>query len=575
MNRLKAFLLLASLIAIFGPISRAQTINAASCNAADVQSAINAATEGQTVDIPAGTCTWASGVSISGKGIVLQGAGAGRVIGVAVTSSAVPIGTGTKGFSGVIAATVQGVLSNAQPSMTGGQTLRIIELGFLGNFMQGTVTSLSSGTLTMNITSSGGTCGATAAMKSNCKRWLITTLPNTTIIDNLSSGSMIDVTEDASFHTVITGIHFAQTTNGTGNAPEIAPHQNNSAGSCNGTGCAILIHDNFFESQNADLIDGKVNRGVIWNNSFVFSPFSLGQWAAIRVQDGNNTVLSDSWSRPSTMGTADTTGAGNLYFETNDVHADGDFTDISDDSRMVVRYNFLNNAGAATHGADTGFIGLRHFEYYNNVGLFEAYTDGTTAPMNWWMYVRGGTFAFHDNTLPQISSQDWGSKSDIVLIEQTLQREDAYPCWGAGFTTRGQYYPAPRQIGFGYVTGTGTVTYPSLGYNNASSTSNSNGYVGSVYVGDSEPAYIWNNSRTMNVGINDYGLNNGSTSCPSSPTPDSTANYVAAGRDYFNGTAKPGYTPYTYPHPLTGGQTAGQASGDPPTAPSNLTATVQ
>ena len=103
----------------------------------------------------------------------------------------------------------------------------------------------------------------------------------------------------------------------------------------------------------------------------------------------------------------------------------------------------------------------------------------------------------------------------------------------------------------GYVTGTGTVTYSPLGYNEASTTSV--GLGNPAYVGDSEPAYIWNNNRSMNVGMSDYGLGNGSTSCPSSPTPDSTRNYFVSGRDYFNGTAKPGYTPYVYPHPLEGG----------------------
>ena len=543
----------------------AQTINAASCNSADVQTAINSASEGQTVSIPAGTCTWTSGVSISGKGIVLQGAGAGRVIGVSITGSAVPIGDGSVTFSNVIAATTAGVLSNAQPSISVGETLRIIENGFLANFMQGTVTSFSGGTLVMNVTSSGGACGTTApnAMNSNCKRWLISTLPSTKLVDN--AGAMISITEDTSFHTTVTGIHFGQGAGG-GGGTIISLSRNNPNGQ------AVLVHDNFFESQNADLIDGNTNRGVIWNNSFVFSPFSQGQWAAVRIKDSNNTAMPSSWSTASTMGMADTTGENNQYFETNDIHADGDATDYDDNARAVFRYNFLNNVGLASHGADTSFIGIRHAEFYNNVGIFQGYNDGTTANMNWWFFQRGGTIVWHDNTLPAISSQDWGSKSDILIEMETLQREDNYGCWGSGMATPGQYYPAIRQPGFGYVTGTGTANWPAGGFNKVSTTSNSNDYLGSVYVGDSEPEYIWNNNRTMNVGVADYGLNNGSTSCPASPTPDSTNNYVVADRDYFNnGTAKPGYTPYTYPHPLTSGS-QGPAAPAPPT---NLKVVVQ
>lgn len=43
----------------------------------DVQNAVNAATDGWTVLIPAGSFTWTNGITISGKGIHLQGAGAG------------------------------------------------------------------------------------------------------------------------------------------------------------------------------------------------------------------------------------------------------------------------------------------------------------------------------------------------------------------------------------------------------------------------------------------------------------------------------------------------------------------
>ena len=45
------------------------------------------------------------------------------------------------------------------------------------------------------------------------------------------------------------------------------------------------------------------------------------------------------------------------------------------------------------------------------------------------------------------------------------------PCWGAG--TVGIEYPAPRQVGFGYVTGAGGVDGQG------------------IYRGDSEPAYVW------------------------------------------------------------------------------------
>ncbi len=184
--------------------------------------------------------------------------------------------------------------------------------------------------------------------------------------------------------------------------------------------------------------------------------------------------------------------------------------------------------------------------------------------------MRGGTFAFHDNTLPSLSSTDWGTKPDIEITMMTLRRIDVFPCWGAGFTTPGQYYPAVRQPGFGNVTGAGKVTFPTLGYNNASTTTNPAGYAGSVYVGDSEPAYTWNNNRTMTITLTDYPPGQ-SNSCPTTPILDSASHYLVSGRDYFNGTAKPGYTPYTYPHPLTLGSSG---SGTPPASPTSLSAIV-
>jgi hypothetical protein len=70
-------------IFVLAPVDQASpaTIAAADCSSKAVQSAINRASNGDTVTVPAGTCTWRSQVTVSGnKGIVLQGAGAGKTI---------------------------------------------------------------------------------------------------------------------------------------------------------------------------------------------------------------------------------------------------------------------------------------------------------------------------------------------------------------------------------------------------------------------------------------------------------------------------------------------------------------
>src|SRR5437870_2153368 len=61
-----------------GPLWAA-TINAASCSQANVNSAITSAVDGDTVIIPAGTCSWTTTLTIT-KGISLLGAGAGSTV---------------------------------------------------------------------------------------------------------------------------------------------------------------------------------------------------------------------------------------------------------------------------------------------------------------------------------------------------------------------------------------------------------------------------------------------------------------------------------------------------------------
>jgi hypothetical protein len=52
-------------------------INAASCSAADVQAAIDAAPAGAVVSVPAGSCTWSTLVQLGSKPLTLRGAGVG------------------------------------------------------------------------------------------------------------------------------------------------------------------------------------------------------------------------------------------------------------------------------------------------------------------------------------------------------------------------------------------------------------------------------------------------------------------------------------------------------------------
>ena len=76
----KLFLLIFPFFLIFVD-TKAAIINAVSCSAIDIQLAINFANNGDTVAVPAGTCTWTQDVTIPDtKGIILMGAGSASCI---------------------------------------------------------------------------------------------------------------------------------------------------------------------------------------------------------------------------------------------------------------------------------------------------------------------------------------------------------------------------------------------------------------------------------------------------------------------------------------------------------------
>jgi hypothetical protein len=73
MTRIKKNVLCALFMAgVFTVSARAATFTTATCNAADVLSTISSASNGDTVNVPSGSCTWSTGVTIT-KGITFQG----------------------------------------------------------------------------------------------------------------------------------------------------------------------------------------------------------------------------------------------------------------------------------------------------------------------------------------------------------------------------------------------------------------------------------------------------------------------------------------------------------------------
>jgi peptidoglycan hydrolase-like protein with peptidoglycan-binding domain len=63
-------------VAASGPVVSGSIVTAASCSQSDVQAAINAASTGSTVNVPAGNCTWSTSANVT-KALSIIGAGSG------------------------------------------------------------------------------------------------------------------------------------------------------------------------------------------------------------------------------------------------------------------------------------------------------------------------------------------------------------------------------------------------------------------------------------------------------------------------------------------------------------------
>lgn len=517
---------------LLAPLSALATIY----NIANSEAAYNAITQadGDVINIAAGPATWTGPHTIN-KAVTIAGAGAGVVI--ARSGTSVTYGTGTQVF------TVASSLA-----ISNGDTLTCYRTGGTPNggfpsvqaYMQGTVTSYSGTTLTMNMTVNTGS--------GTDHLWYFVTEPAalTSITANTGSSVLFIINESVVGQVFFSGIRLI---NGTG-TNDLVNFVFTSGGK------PISFHDCLFFSSvsTSDCIQSSTNRGVIWNTYFCATPYSAAQ-LAIHLID----APSSSWSTTSTIGALDTTGTGNLYLENCVYEAWLNSTDYDNNARAVMRNSYFDNAAIGTHGPDTSNYGNRHFECYDSTVHWDGFSDGKTLPYSRLFYLRGGVAIITDCTIDTASGSDYGGKPAIDMTAMNLQRNAGpNPFWGSvsggGSPTPGQYYPLPRQVGSGYVTGVRVATYaqttPTV-YSVAGVTDSI------TYIGDLEPCYFWNNTgvNTINAVTSDFGGTSAGV------VTDVSSNYIVAGRDYYNnGTARPGYVKYTYPNPWRTGATVAGGS---------------
>lgn len=210
-------------------------------------------------------------------------------------------------------------------------------------------------------------------------------------------------------------------------------------------------------------------------------------------------VFSDgdaAWNRPLSLGSENAVYVEDCIF--NYAHDNDGALDAFNGARYVFRHNQVNNTFIGHHGRDSGGLRSTHsYEIYNNI-------FSTEYNLPRYFLSRGGTGVFFNNTFS-------GTSSAGVQVSNYCSCKDQSSC--ADPWEECTNYPCVDQIG--------RTTGQSL-----------------------SPLYEWNNLENgldIDLSIQDF------QGCVA-PT---VADHVQEGRDYYNDLEKPGYEPFTYPHPLT------------------------
>jgi hypothetical protein len=292
----------------------------------------------------------------------------------------------------------------------------------------------------------------------------------------------------------------------------------------------VVIEECRFDVSGSGLFDSSLSGGVIWAKCSFY-----GLWDDSFIRPKNTGGFSE-WRTASTFGTNDPGGERNFYVE--DCYFYGGTnqgTDFDDAARVVYRYNRCDYGSFNSHGLATSAVGIRHFEVYGNDFRNPGWTGSTAisdiSNLNWCIWVRGGTGVIFNNTLADIANSYWGFGKSEASFDVRAQADGSGSAYGINpppdaWTSPGQgNYPRQHQL---------AVSWDGR-------TENSGYFL--------DPIYIWGNTG---AGSNVSGGFKGMGSQYATPS-----SHWQSGRDYFIGTAKPGYTAFTYPHPLR--ETTGQA----------------
>lgn len=429
---------------------------------------------------------------------------------------------------------------------------------------------------------------------------------NTIIKDAVNGTQLLDVRLVANNLTRITGIEFQH---GGRSTPAVAPMGIVHVAGRNDNGSQFRWDNCKWNNLNGyPVLDTVI--GVIDHNDVTYGGHVNG-WLEIMGSywNGDTGGWGDvSWSLPANYGSSQF-----LFVEDNTTHNIGSgqagLTDAFAGARFVIRHNTIDDALPNNHGTEsTGRTrGGRAMEVYNNSFVGRASNKYVGAS-------RSGGVLFHDNAMT-----GYGGWSGLIEFSLTDYREiHSFPPWGGAdgtnpwdensslanngpftvtavssrtVTVSGNPWSSNQWArkftikktsgGFAVVNSNtaNTVTFLGDGFGGQNLSFNVGDTFsffqirhaldqpcrggGSLVTGNppsvpqgwnnqvTEPCYAWNN-RVDGQPLTNVFKNNDYYS-------------VRENQDFFSNTPMPGYTPYTYPHPLVGGQ---QPSPTPTPAPS-------
>lgn len=327
------------------------------------------------------------------------------------------------------------------------------------------------------------------------------------IIANNSAAPLFEMSTDNTTHVGVAGIRFNEGTQATaylkftGSGSKVPIYYD----------CYFQNDARFGTSSDVSVVVLMCQGGLSWANKGE----GVGVDGAMLGSAGLLIKQPRAWNTASTLGALDTAGAVNFYEEDCNYKQMGVWPDLDDGGRAVFRNNYLDGIFGSSHGPSS-LTGGRHVEYYGNEF---AVTVSSRNHGGRYYYLRAGTGVFWDNLVNNASAP--GEYGNCKLLD-IGEDDEAYGTGG------GTGYPAMRggdtftiQCGWGH-DGSASVLDPIYIYDQRAGSSSASAYV--------------------------YGIRDG------------WGAVVVGGREIYpsasggaNPGAKPGYSPYTYPHPLRSG----------------------